>query len=76
MGADEVRLQGCLLIANDQGTDLGVGVEGLGVHPDEEVPHRPSAVQFLAAADHGPADVVGEVVGEVPSGDQRVQVGP
>jgi hypothetical protein len=71
VGADEVGFQGCSPIANDQGLDLGPGVEGLGVHPDEEVAHGLAAVQFLAAADRGPADVVGEVVGELAPGDQR-----
>src|SRR4029450_9902705 len=44
VGADEVGLQRRLAVAHDQGLNLGVGVEGLGVHPDEKVAHRLTAL--------------------------------
>jgi hypothetical protein len=40
VGAEEVGLQRRLAIARDQGLDLGMGVKGLGMHPDEEVADR------------------------------------
>jgi hypothetical protein len=75
VGADEVGFQRRVPIANDQRLDLGLGVEGLGVHPDEEVPDSLAALHFLVAADRGPGHILGEVVGEVAPGNQRVQIG-
>jgi hypothetical protein len=34
-----------LAVAHDQGHDLGVGIEGLGVHPDEKLADRLAALQ-------------------------------
>ena len=70
VGADQIGLQRRLPVAHNQGLDLGPGVEGLGMHPGEEVPDRLASLHLLVGADDAPGYVVGEVVGEVAPGIQ------